>query len=95
MMIGGRRNCGKTTTLIKEASARNLYIVCASKERVKYVSDLARDLGLDIPFPISVSELPLHGYMKEVLVDDVEDVLSALIGRKVTGASTSMEVKTL
>lgn len=95
MMIGGRRACGKTTELIKKASANNLYIVCASKNRVMYVSDLARKLGLDIPFPISVSELPLHGYMKEVLVDDAEDVLSSLIGRRVVGASTSMELKTL
>ncbi|MHA4074557.1 hypothetical protein [Bacillus cereus] len=95
MMIGGRRACGKTTELIKKASVNNLYIVCASKGRVRYVSDLAKKLGLDIPYPISISELPLHGYMKEVLVDDVEDVLSALIGRRVTGASTSMDLKTL
>ncbi|EPZ0458935.1 hypothetical protein ACXI9T_004202 [Bacillus paranthracis] len=95
MMIGGRRACGKTTELIKKASANNLYIVCASKNRVMYVSDLAKKLDLDIPFPISVSELPLHGYMKEVLVDDAEDVLSALIGKRVVGASTSMELKSL
>lgn len=95
MMIGGRRGCGKTTSLIKRASEENLYIVCASKQRAKYVVDKARTMGLDIPFPITVSELPLHGYIKEVLVDDSEDVLSALINRKVIGASTSMELKPL
>lgn len=95
MMIGGRKACGKTTALIKKASTEHLYIVCASKERVRYVSDMARELGLDIPFPISLSELPLNGCMKEILVDDVEDVLSVLIGRRVVGASTSMELKSL
>lgn len=95
MMIGGRRVCGKTTTLIKKASANNLYIVCASKDRARSVSVLANELGLDIPYPISVSELPLKGYMKEVLVDDVEAVLFAIIGRRVVGASTSMELKSL
>lgn len=93
MMIGGRRQCGKTTSLIRKASAENLYIVCASKERVRYVADLARRMEVDIPFPISLSEIPLRGCMRNVLVDDVEDVLSALIGRRVVGASTSMELK--
>ncbi|PHA62885.1 hypothetical protein [Bacillus wiedmannii] len=95
MMIGGRRGCGKTTSLIKRASKENLYIVCATKQRAKYVVDKARTMGLDIPFPITISELPLNRYMKEVLVDDSEDVLSALIGRKVVGASTSLELKSL
>jgi len=94
-MIGGRRVCGKTTELIKKANKDNLYIVCANMERVRAVANLARKMEVDIPFPISVEELPLKGFMKEVLVDDAEAVLSALIGRRVIGASTSMELKTL
>ncbi|MGG3758203.1 hypothetical protein ABET26_21725 [Bacillus anthracis] len=94
-MIGGRRVCGKTTNLIKRASENNLYIVCTSKDRARSVSVLAKELGFDIPYPISVSELPLKGHMKEVLVDDVESVLFAIIGRRVVGASTSMELKSL
>jgi hypothetical protein len=93
MILGGRRNCGKTTELIKLASVKRLYIVCASRQRVLYVDKLARELGLDIPFPISVDELPLRsGFIKEVLVDDMEDVLSVLIRKPIMGATTSMKM---
>ncbi|MCP3742720.1 hypothetical protein [Rossellomorea sp. BNER] len=93
MMIGGRRNCGKTTEMIKQANRECLYIICTDRQRVKVVAEMARDMDLNIPYPIAVEELPLKGYMKEVLVDDVEDVLSRLIGIRVAGASTSMPMK--
>jgi hypothetical protein len=95
MMIGGRRACGKTTELIKVANEKHLYIVCADRNRVHFIAQTARKLGLDIPFPISVAELPLRGYMKEVLVDDVESVLYQLIRKPVLMASTSMDLKKL
>jgi hypothetical protein len=91
MIAGGRRRCGKTTELIKLASVKHLYIVCASRERVRYVAQLAKELELDIPFPVSVEELPLKsGYIKEVLVDDMEDVLSYFIRKPIEAATTSM-----
>jgi EAL domain-containing protein (putative c-di-GMP-specific phosphodiesterase class I) len=95
MMIGGKRACGKTTELIKVASEKHLYIVCADRNRVHVVSQMAREMKLNIPFPISVEELPLRGYMDEVLVDDVEAVLYQLIRKPVLMASTSMELKKL
>jgi hypothetical protein len=92
-MIGGKRNCGKTTEMIKTASENNLYIVCATRDRVRNVANMAKDMGLDIPYPISVEELPLRGYTNEVLVDDVEDLLSRLIGKRIVGMSTSYKLK--
>lgn len=96
MIAGGRRGCGKTTELIKLANAKHLYIICASRQRVEHIAQLARELKLDIPFPISISELPLRsGYIKEVLVDDIEDVLSMLIGKNVKAATTNMKMISL
>lgn len=96
MIMGGRRGCGKTTELIKIASEEGMYIVCASRQRAKYVADLARKMNLDIPYPISVDELPLKSqFIKEVLVDDIEDVLSALIGKPIYQATSSLELRNL
>ncbi|WP_310877054.1 hypothetical protein [Priestia megaterium] len=96
MIIGGRRGCGKTKRLIEISSENNTYIVCADQNRLKHIVNMAKKMGLDIPFPITVSELPLRGsFIKEVLVDDAEDVLAAFIGRRVKVASTSMELNSL
>lgn len=96
MMIGGRRGCGKTKQLIEMSNKNHTYIVCADQNRLKYIASMARKMGLDIPFPITANELPLRSrYIEEVLVDDVEDVLSVLIGKRVKVASTSMEFNKL
>lgn len=93
MIAGGRRGCGKTTELIKLSNAKHLYIVCASRQRVEYVAQLAREMKLDIPLPISVDELPLRsGYIKEILVDDIEDVLATMIQKPIKAATTSMKM---
>lgn len=92
-VIGGKRYCGKTTELIKVASKKNLYIVCASRDRVTNIVDTAEKLKLNIPFPITVDELPLRSRnIKDVLVDDLEAVLYQLIRKNVLVASTSFDL---
>ncbi|QHE63977.1 hypothetical protein FHE72_23590 (plasmid) [Rossellomorea vietnamensis] len=94
MMIGGKRACGKTTELIKKAGEEHLYIVCADRNRLRFVTQMAKEMEVDIPFPVTVEELPLRGsFIKEVLVDDVEAVLYQLIRKPILMASTSMELK--
>jgi hypothetical protein len=96
MIIGGSRGCGKTTELIKESSSTWTYIICADSNRARFISRLANDLKINIPYPITASELPLQGiYLKEVLVDDLEDVLSFLIGKEVKHATSSHELKVI
>lgn len=96
MIIGGKRLCGKTTQLIKKASEDKLYIVCADSNRARNIAHMARHMKLDIPFPITVDELPLRSpHIKEVLVDDIENVLSRIIRKPIVMASTSMELKQL
>lgn len=73
----------KTTNLIKRCNAENqklnnlTYIICPDKQRVREVADLARSLGINIPFPLTMSEL-FEGWkwrgthIKNVLIDDID-----------------------
>lgn len=94
-VIGGKRMCGKTTEFIKRASKENLYILCANKTIAKFMFKQANEMGLKIPYPVTVEELPLKGYMKEILVDEVEMVLAALTGNQIAGMSTSLPLNEL
>ncbi|WP_051359544.1 hypothetical protein [Paucisalibacillus globulus] len=94
-LIGGKRYCGKTTRLIQRASEEQLYILCSNETMARMIFRQAQDMGLEIPFPVTVNDLPLKGYMKEVLVDEVEMVLSQLVGKRVIGMSSSMEFEEL
>lgn len=90
-IFGGARGSGKTMELVKESHKTGLYILCKDINRVRVVMDVARHLELDIPFPITVDEAGRPGSrISNVLVDDIEDVLSKFMGMRVEMASTSM-----
>jgi hypothetical protein len=96
MIVGGSIGCGKTTELIKKASQENLYIVCASRQSQLAIEKMANSMELDIPFPITVDELPVSSpFIEKVLVDDVEGVLQRIIQKPVAMASTSLPMKKL
>jgi hypothetical protein len=93
MILGGSRGCGKTTKLVKFAASEQLYIICANRQRAEHIANVARQLNLIIPYPITAEELPLRSsYIKKVMIDDVEDVLSYLIQKPIYLMSTSMEM---
>jgi len=92
-IIQAARGEGKTTELVKRSSKERKYIVCKDQQRVRVIEETAKRLRLFIPFPITVAELPLRGvYINSVLVDDIEDVLEYVIGKKIDFATTSCEV---
>lgn len=87
------RRKGKTTELIKMASEKWLYIICADKNRADIISNMAINMGLDIPYPITINELPIRSpYIKEVLVDDLEDLVFHMIRKPIVIATTSCEL---
>jgi hypothetical protein len=87
------RGKGKTTELVKLSNKEWLYIVCRDRERAKVIVDVAKFLLLDIPFPITLRELPLRSpHIKTVLVDDMEDLLEAVIGKHIEFGTTSSEM---
>lgn len=95
IIVKAKRGKGKTTELIKMSNKEWKYIVCKDRQRVDVIMEIAERLGLDIPFPITVKELPLSkgSFIESVLIDDIEDVLPLLIGKRVDIITTSCEIK--
>lgn len=82
--IIGDRQTGKTTELIKMAAENNKYILVPDRQRALFLSKMAQDMGLHIPFPITLSEVtrPMRGtYIKDIYVDEAITVLTDLIRR--------------
>lgn len=91
------RGQGKTTKLVKISNKEWKYIVCLNTRRADTIVKIAKKLGLDIPYPITIDELPIRqgSYIKNVLIDDIEDVLQYIVGRGIDYATTSCEVEEL
>lgn len=85
---------GKTTELIKLSNESWTYILCRDTQRVDNIVKRAGELNIDIPYPITIRELPLSSgsRINSLLIDDVEDVLEALLRKKVDMVTTSSEV---
>ena len=95
-IIRANRGEGKTTELVKRSNKEWKYIICKDRQRVEVIEDVARRLNLNIPFPITVHELPLQShYIKSVLIDDIEDVLEYLIQRPIDFVTTSCKIENL
>lgn len=87
------RQRGKTTKLIHESHDTWTYIICANRQRAEHISKLAMKLNIDIPYPITVNELPIKSpFIEKVLIDDVEDVLFSIIGKQIITCTTSCEI---
>lgn len=95
-IIGGKRACGKTTQLIKRAHEEQLYILCPNETMARIIFNQSQDMGLNIPYPITIADLPLRSkYIDRVLIDEVEMVLQQLVGVKVEAMSTSYKLNEL
>jgi hypothetical protein len=93
-ILRAERGGGKTTALVRLASEQGMYIVCKDRDRADVIDGIACDMDLKIPYPITARELPLRSkYIGKVLLDDLEDVLEALVGKEVVCATTSCEVE--
>lgn len=101
--IAGPRGSGKTTELIRLCAEENAkgtvtYIVVAGRGRATYVADMARDMGAEIPFPLTFDEItrPAVGsFMKQVLVDNADDFVRTIarngIGVHVAGMTFTLD----
>ncbi|GGP17217.1 hypothetical protein [Oceanobacillus neutriphilus] len=95
-VIGGKRMCGKTSELIRMAFREQLYILCADKRMAKIIYEQAKEMDLEIPYPITPDDLPLRNpCINRVLIDEVEILLQRLIGKRVSAMSTSYQLREL
>lgn len=73
------RRSGKTTDLIKACAEQGGCIVCHDRDECYRVAEVAKKLGVSIPFPISFSEFLNNRYhlagVKGFHIDSVEKLL--------------------
>lgn len=87
------RGKGKTYDMIKIASENNGYILCSNVSQAQYIHELSKDIGLDINFPITYSELPLTKGQRidNILIDNAEGFIERMVGKKVSAISITDE----
>lgn len=78
---------GKTATLVMLSAETGIYIVCTNRSQVDNIQRIAKSLGVKIPFPIMIEELPIRGHIDSVLVDNADMLLEKFIGRPVITAT--------
>ena len=83
------RGQGKTYDMIKLASENKGYILCSTVQQARYIYDLSKNMGLDIHFPITYSDLPLTKgqQIDNILIDNAEDFIEKAVGKKVSAIS--------
>lgn len=83
LLIKGRQS-GKTTGLIYASEATGYPIAVENKTRVKYIEDMAEEIGCIIPQPVTFSELRdgigrSNRLYDTVLVDEVQSILASAL----------------
>lgn len=82
-LIFGDRRSGKTTELIKESARTGAYIVVPTRNDARNVFGAAKEMGLNIPYPLTVNEMIYESpssyiFQKGILIDDLEEVICHL-----------------
>lgn len=86
-IILGSRKGGKTLELIKRSAKDGRYILVSNRRRAEKISEFARELGLYIPFPVTVEEYykgdKFRGSSLErngIYIDDADDIIRQIFG---------------
>ncbi len=95
-IIARGKQSGKTTELVKESARTGRYILVFSNSHAKIISSIAKNLGLNIPYPVTVDEIRNVGKCSSIvrdglLVDEAIMVLRALIGFEIAGVTIPIE----
>jgi len=86
-IIYGGRKTGKTTALIEmcDEATRNgelSYIVCGNVRNAQIIMQKAKEMGKDIPFPITYDEFMRHQYagvnIKKFFFDNADRFIQCL-----------------
>ena len=87
------RGDGKTTQLVKYAAKNHVMILVGNKTSKYYVEDVANDLKLNVDVITVYDFNKIKNKNKyNVVIDDVEFVLSQLLNANINCVSTSCEV---
>lgn len=81
-IIVGSRGSGKSTALLKQSAEEQIYILTGTRSQAKCLFDQAREMGLNIPFPVTWDDYckgHFQGTSIEedgVLIDEASHILS-------------------
>lgn len=94
-LIIKERGMGKTTDLIRLSAETGQYILVADFNRARNVADMARKMGLNIPYPVTVCEGLKEGFrgtfIRSILIDDADIVLQMVFHVGVTAITLTKE----
>jgi hypothetical protein len=89
------RQGGKTTELIRRAAESGGYIVCTDQRRAWQIAEHAREMGLNIPFPLTASEWQKRSYhppgVRGLLFDDLDRIIQSMTAVPVLAATWTAE----
>lgn len=80
------RGFGKSSDLVRLSAETNIPIVCAYPPHVKF---LAEEIGVEIPTPIRVNDIP-DVRPKEVYIDDIDLIMRRVLGTEIKCATLSI-----
>lgn len=97
-VIARGRNTGKTIELIKHSAETGAYIVCQSEQQASHLQRQARELGFDIPFPLTYREFLSNRYLaggiKSFAIDNAEMLLQEISRVPITAVTINDESDT-
>ena len=77
---------GKTNYLIHKSKETGYPIVVGTKSQKELLCEKAKDINIEIPEPITITEFLNYGYFREekkpdnILIDELPNVLSNILG---------------
>lgn len=85
-VIVGDRRSGKSSELIRLSASKGIYILVSNKKRAHALAAQAREMGINIPFPVTLHEwlqssTRFHGSVIRrdgLLIDDIDAVIREL-----------------
>lgn len=91
-----KRGGGKTVHCIQRSHMTGFPIICMNETHKYFVVQKAKDLGLDIPKPLTVEEVKtctLEGRKSfgKVIIDEMPNVIEGLLGIPVDTATVTTE----
>lgn len=97
MIIIGGRGSGKTMRAVKISAETGRYILVKSHTEANHIMEMARNLNLTIPYPITGGEILRRSSQNSsirrdgIIVDNVVSVLEDILGVRI--ASATVETK--
>lgn len=96
-VIGGGRQSGKTTQLIQFAANNNGYIVCQSKPEAARIAAQARNMEVNINFPITYQEFIERRYngkgVSKFHIDNADYLLQSLTEVPIANITVNVETR--